>query len=95
MGPKFEYTAHLIQAVLGGIGLGLVPEVFVREECEQGGIVIPDVPDLVPNLKRYWLIYTPDAERHPTLPLLRDWLLREAAGDAAQADARAGTARRR
>src|SRR5690606_11410445 len=30
LGAQFEYTAHLIQAVIGGMGVGLVSDVFVR-----------------------------------------------------------------
>ncbi|HUG59257.1 MAG TPA: LysR substrate-binding domain-containing protein, partial [Candidimonas sp.] len=78
LGAKFEYTAHLIQAALSGMGVGLVSDIFVREECQNGSIVIPDIPDFVPNIKSYYLTYAPDRESHPALLLFRDWLLEEA-----------------
>ena len=31
-GPSFELTAHLIQAVSAGIGIGLVPDILVQDE---------------------------------------------------------------
>jgi DNA-binding transcriptional LysR family regulator len=77
LGAKFEYTAHLIQAVLSGIGVGLVSDVFVRDECRNGSVVIPNIPDFVPNIKSYYLTYAPDRESHPALRLFRDWLLEE------------------
>lgn len=77
LGAKFEYTAHMIQAVVNGMGLGLAPELFVRDELRDGSIVIVDLPELAPITKRYYLIYPPDKARHPTLALFKDWLLEE------------------
>lgn len=77
LGPKFEYTAHLIQAAVSGLGLGLVADIFVREELQNGTIVTPDTPDLVHNHKSYYLLHTPEKESHPTLTLFKDWLLKE------------------
>lgn len=77
LGAKFEYTAHMIQAVVTGMGLGLAPRMFVQEELRDGSIVMPDLPGLVPNIKRYYLIYPPDRAHHPTLSLFKDWLLEE------------------
>jgi DNA-binding transcriptional LysR family regulator len=36
LGPSFELTSHLIQAVRAGIGIGLVPRILVEEELASG-----------------------------------------------------------
>lgn len=36
LGPQFEMTSHLIQAVAAGIGVGLLPDFLVKEELEAG-----------------------------------------------------------
>ncbi|RTZ43411.1 LysR family transcriptional regulator [Candidimonas sp. SYP-B2681] len=77
LGAQFEYTAHLIQAVISGMGVGLVSDVFVREECQQGSLVVPDIPDFAVRNKSYYLVYAPDNGANPSLCLFRDWLLEE------------------
>ncbi|VFR45677.1 Chromosome initiation inhibitor [plant metagenome] len=81
MGSRFEYTAHLIQAVVGGMGLGLVANMFVQEELRAGSLVIPDIAGFTPPVKHYYLLYPPDRAELPTLQTFKTWLL-EAAADA-------------
>lgn len=79
LGAQFEYTAHLIQAVASGLGIGLVADIFVKEECQQGALVMPGIKGLVAQHKSYYLLYPPDREDYPPLRLFRDWLLEETA----------------
>ena len=73
IGPSFELTSHLIQAVLAGMGVGLVPRVLVEEEIARGELHV--VGDAIPSQRSYYLVYP---ERNATLPALaafRQWLL--------------------
>src|SRR5690606_36685561 len=38
LGPQFELTSHLIQAVASGIGIGLVPSILVQDELRSGAL---------------------------------------------------------
>lgn len=72
-GPSFELTAHLIQAVSAGIGIGLVPEILVQDELQSGELVALFEP--LESGRSYYLIY---ANRYQNLLSLRafsTWLL--------------------
>src|SRR5260370_42336838 len=38
LGPQFELTSHLIEAVSSGIGVGLVPSFLVQDELRSGAV---------------------------------------------------------
>ncbi len=79
VGPSFEFTAHLIQAVVAGMGVGLVTKVLVEEELRNGTLVVPF--DLaVPSRWNYWLVYPPDRANFPPLAAFREWVLDQAQG---------------
>ena len=77
MGPQFEFTAHLIQSVMSGIGVGLVTRVLVEDEIRSGALIVPFT---VPSSVRwhYYLFYPPERESFPPLVAFRDWVLGEA-----------------
>lgn len=79
LGARYDYAAHLIQAVLGGMGLGLVPELFVADEVHNGSLQLPQVKGFVADTKHYYLLYPAEKENHAALALFRDWLLEETA----------------
>ncbi|MBN3726674.1 LysR substrate-binding domain-containing protein [Burkholderia sp. Ac-20379] len=72
-GPSFELTSHLIQAVIAGIGVALVPRMLVEEELRDGRLVSPFAP--VPSSRAYFLVYPPRVAQHTVLVAFRDWLL--------------------
>lgn len=74
LGPTFELTSHLIQAVATGIGVGLVPRCLVEEELQSGNLNVPfDVP-YSSGLDYYFAYPTHKAEL-PSIVAFRDWLL--------------------
>lgn len=81
MGSRFEYTAHLVQAVTSGLGLGLVTELFVQEELRAGTVVVPPMPGFVAPLKHYYLLHRPDKAAHPALQAFIAWLLQACRSD--------------
>ncbi|MFK3771253.1 LysR substrate-binding domain-containing protein [Pseudomonas sp. NPDC089406] len=75
LGPSFELTSHLIQAVRAGIGIGLVPRILVEEELASGELVSAGAP--FASQRSYYLIYPPRNEALPSLRAFRSWLLEQ------------------
>lgn len=72
-GPSFEQTAHLIQAVIAGIGIGLVPRILVQDELASGELVSLFEP--MESGRGYYLAYPLHNQHLPSLKAFRDWLL--------------------
>lgn len=90
MGPSFELTGHLIQAVTAGLGVGLVPQVLVTEELASGQLVQLFEP--VQSRRNYFLVYPARNEHLPSLQTFRNWLLQDfAAPETAQPGHAQGT----
>lgn len=75
LGPSFELTSHLIQAVIAEIGVGLVPRMLVEDELSDGRLCSPFEP--VPSSRSYYFTYPERVRRHPALEAFREWLLHE------------------
>lgn len=75
MGPSFELTGHLIQAVIAGLGVGLVPLVLVAEELSSGQLRQLSAPLL--SQRNYFLAYPHRNENLPSLQTFRNWLLQD------------------
>lgn len=73
LGPSFELTSHLIQAVKAGIGIGLVPRILVTDEIASAELITLDLP--FPSQRSYFLTYPPRNEMLPSLQAFRGWLL--------------------
>ncbi|WP_095095464.1 LysR substrate-binding domain-containing protein [Pseudomonas sp. Irchel 3A5] len=72
-GPSFELTAHLIQAVSAGIGIGLVPEILVQDELKSGELVA--LFDAMDSGRSYYLVYATRYQHLPSLNAFSTWLL--------------------
>ena len=75
LGPSFELTSHLIQAVRAGIGIGLVPRILVAEELAGGELFSAGLP--FASQRSYYLMYPPRNEALPSLRAFRGWLLEQ------------------
>lgn len=73
VGPSFELTSHLIQAVVADIGVGLVPRMLVEDEIKDGRLISPFEP--VPSSRSYYFLYPVRMQSHPALVAFRAWLL--------------------
>ncbi len=74
VGPHFEFTSHLIQAVAAGIGIGLVPGLLVQDELRSGVLQLAlDLP-LVTGFG-YYLFVPPDKLSLPPIAAFKNWLL--------------------
>lgn len=74
MGPRFEVAAHLIQSVVAGIGVGLVPTALIEDELRNGTLVMPLDAPLTRGLA-YYLVEPPQRAPSPALAALKNWLL--------------------
>lgn len=73
LGPQFELTSHLIQAVASGIGVGLVPGFLVKEELQSG--VLQSAFDLpLETGAAYYLFVPPDKLKLPPIAAFARWL---------------------
>jgi hypothetical protein len=88
VGPSFELTSHLIQAVRAGIGIGLVPKVLVEDELTRHELV--PIGDAITSRRSYYLVYPPENETLPSLAAFREWLLKRADQMTTTRAARAG-----
>lgn len=73
LGPSFELTSHLVQAVRAGIGIGLVPRVLVEEELAKGELAWSG--EAFASKRSYYLTYPPRNEGLPSLRAFKGWLL--------------------
>ena len=71
-GPGFELTAHLIQAVVAGIGIGLVPRILVQDEIRAGTLVTLFEP--MESGSGYYLAYANRYQNLPSLMAFSEWL---------------------
>ena len=75
LGPSFELTSHLIQAVRASIGIGLVPRILVTDELASGELISPAPP--FASQRSYALVYPARNENLPSLRAFRGWLLEQ------------------
>jgi DNA-binding transcriptional LysR family regulator len=74
-GPRFAQYSALIQAVLNGFGVGLVPRILVEEELREGRAVI--LGDPVDVDQGHYLCYDASRLDRPVFAAFRSWLLTE------------------
>jgi DNA-binding transcriptional LysR family regulator len=73
MGPSFELTSHLIQAVSAGMGIGLVPRFLVEDELARQDLAA--LGDTIPSQRGYYLVHPARNASLPSLAAFREWLL--------------------
>lgn len=72
VGPTFELTSHLVQAVRAGMGVGLVPRTLVEEEINRSELV--EIGRPIESQRSYFLVYPARNESLPSLVAFRSWL---------------------
>ena len=74
----FDQFAPMIQAIIHGLGVGLLPEFLARSDLEDGRL-LPVLGGPVRVEGSYQLVWPKTGARHAPLLAFRDWLLDEAA----------------
>ncbi len=81
-GPKFHSSEHVVQAAVQGEGVALGRSPLVADDIATGRLVRPFTVRLPAELA-YYVVYPPRALQRHKIKVFRDWLLAEAAGEAA------------
>lgn len=74
-GPTFAQYSAVIQAVVSGLGVGLVPRVLVEDELQQGVVQAFGPPLEVDH--GHYLCFQPERLERPVVAAFRDWLLEQ------------------
>ncbi|MFP3558985.1 LysR substrate-binding domain-containing protein [Paraburkholderia sp. SIMBA_049] len=86
LGPQFELTSHLIEAVSSGIGVGLVPGFLVQNELRSGAVQLAIERPLKTGMS-YFLCLPAQSSPLPQLLTFKDWILSMAIGGEAPVEA--------
>lgn len=71
---RYEFFATIIQAAIAGMGLALVPRVFVQDEMARGALVNP-LGLGVASRRGYYFVVPEHKLSSPGLATLRSWVL--------------------
>lgn len=74
LGPQFELTSHLVQAVAAGLGVGLVPSCLVEDELRDGSLKLAIASPLQTGLG-YYLFVPPLKADLPHISAFRSLLM--------------------
>jgi len=77
-GMLFDQFATMIQAVIHGLGVALLPEFLAKPELTEGRLV-EAFGGVVQGKESYWLVWPLVGAGYPPLQVFRDWLVEEAA----------------
>ena len=73
-GSRYDLFSMLIQAACCGIGVALVPRLYIDDELKSGRLVIP-LEVSVRGLKQYCVIYPDHKDISPTVQRFLEWLV--------------------
>lgn len=77
-GPRYDLFSMIIQGACYGIGVALVPRLYVQDELNSGSLVIP-IDFSIRGLKQYCIVYPEHKAVSPAARLFLDWLVGAAA----------------
>lgn len=77
-GPRFAQYSAVIQAVVSGLGVAVVPHILVTEELANGTIVLPPCGVPMTMAQGHYLCFRPDRGEIPALAEFRRWLSTQA-----------------
>ena len=73
-GTQFENFTMMIEAVRAGLGVAVLPEMYVRDDLDSGRLLAPLGPP-VPSKGAYYLVYPNHLAETEKISAFRDWLL--------------------
>lgn len=76
-GPRFEHFYLLMQAAAAGLGVALLPRMFVEDDAKSGRLVIL-FNDGFESSDAYCLVYADHKRNDPKVDKFRRWILEEA-----------------
>lgn len=76
-GPRYQVHAMLVAAAVAGLGIALVPKIYVEEQLEQHTLLMPvEAPTRTNN--NYYFVYPTEFRHYKPLEVFRQWLLEQA-----------------
>ena len=78
-GPRFAQYSAVIQAVLSGLGVGLVPKILVEEELQEGRAAT--YGESIHVDQGHYLCFRADKLERPVFAAFRSWLLGQGQSD--------------
>jgi LysR family glycine cleavage system transcriptional activator len=76
-GPRFAQYSAVIQAVISGLGVGLVPRILVLEELADASVLVP-CGEAITVDQGHYLCFKAERADVPVLAAFRSWILGEA-----------------
>lgn len=70
---KFENYSMMIEAACLGLGIAIVPTIYVNQDLETNKLIAP-FGEPVPSDRGYWLTYTESSASRPKVIELVEWL---------------------
>lgn len=80
-GHKYEYTAHLIQAVIDGLGIAIVSDIFIEEELKNSLLSVAQIDSFSLRPKTYSAFHPQSIEANSSLHYFISWLLAQSTLD--------------
>ena len=76
-GPRYDLYSMIIEAACAGLGVGLVPRLYIAAELTQERLVLPfDAP--LRDGKHFCVVYPEDHRSRRPLQVFLDWIKAEA-----------------
>jgi DNA-binding transcriptional LysR family regulator len=74
---RYEFYSTIIGAAVAGMGLALVPRLFLLDELQRGTLVNPMAAGVI-GRSGYYFVFPQHKQADPSLAALRAWLIDEA-----------------
>jgi len=75
-GPSFEFYNLVIRAAVAGLGIAILPTIFVEDDLATGRLIAPFGPPIA-SQNAYYLAYLERKAELPKVTAFRDWLMGE------------------
>ncbi|SCA58198.1 LysR family transcriptional regulator [Candidatus Terasakiella magnetica] len=72
-GPSFETFSMMIRAALSGLGIAIIPDMYIKEELESGKLISPFGPP-VKSQRGYYLVTTTQKKEMKKVRAFMDWI---------------------
>ena len=81
-GPRFTQYSAIIQAVMSGLGVGLVPKILVEKQLQDGKAI--SFCSLIDEDQGHYLCFKSDRPNRPAFTAFRSWIIEQGKGETAE-----------
>ncbi|WP_135080393.1 LysR substrate-binding domain-containing protein [Terasakiella sp. SH-1] len=72
-GPNFETFSMMIRATLSGLGIAIIPNMYIKEELQTGKLISPFGPS-IQSQRGYYLVTTARKKKMQKVSAFIDWI---------------------